>query len=260
MTWVIGRAVPFGYAVGISDIRVTLPDGKERDCLQKLYKIGSQMVLGFAGSVNIGFEIVNQISASLFVPEGKGAWHPQKIAELFPIGTKNLFKSFPDQQKSLGCELMLLAVDPTENEGPMPWAKCYAYRFFSPEFEPIQASNAEIVSIGSGASVKPYIEALHTLTDDYDMFKLDMGMTGGAGIGLMASVSSVLNKVSVPGISRHLHICIIERDRVRIGTNSIEIPEQPETNFIMPPVAKSREELSRLLLGAETAAIERIKC
>ncbi len=49
----------FGYSVGVSDIRVTLYDGSERDCLQKIYPIAQSIALGFAGSVRIGFEMVD---------------------------------------------------------------------------------------------------------------------------------------------------------------------------------------------------------
>ena len=38
MTWVIGSAGAFGYAVGLSDTRVTFHDGTEMDRLQKIYK------------------------------------------------------------------------------------------------------------------------------------------------------------------------------------------------------------------------------
>jgi hypothetical protein len=43
-----------GYGFGISDVRVTLGDGTEADCLQKLYPIGRYLAAGFAGSVAIG--------------------------------------------------------------------------------------------------------------------------------------------------------------------------------------------------------------
>jgi len=36
MTWAVGTPTMFGYAFGISDVRVTL-GGTEIDCLQKIY-------------------------------------------------------------------------------------------------------------------------------------------------------------------------------------------------------------------------------
>ncbi|WP_260736442.1 hypothetical protein [Tunturiibacter lichenicola] len=55
MTWVVGIPTTFGYAFGISDVRVTLGDKTEIDCLQKIYPIGRYVAAAFAGSVKIGF-------------------------------------------------------------------------------------------------------------------------------------------------------------------------------------------------------------
>jgi hypothetical protein len=49
----------WGYSIGISDIRVTLADGSERDCLQKIHPVAQSIALGFAGSVAIGFRMVS---------------------------------------------------------------------------------------------------------------------------------------------------------------------------------------------------------
>ena len=57
----------FGFAVGISDIRVTTPN-EERDCLQKIYAVGPGVALGFAGSVAIGFAMVDRLRAKLVPP------------------------------------------------------------------------------------------------------------------------------------------------------------------------------------------------
>jgi len=60
MTWVLGTNTPFGYAVGLSDIRVTVAD-QQFDCLQKVYPISRFVAAGFAGSVAIGFEMVSEL-------------------------------------------------------------------------------------------------------------------------------------------------------------------------------------------------------
>ena len=60
MTWIVGRSIPFGYSVALSDIRVTL-DGREIDCLQKIYPVGPFIAMGFAGSVPIGFAMIDRM-------------------------------------------------------------------------------------------------------------------------------------------------------------------------------------------------------
>ena len=260
MTWVIGRAGPFGYAVGLSDIRVTLKDGTERDCLQKVYNIGPHLALGFAGSVAIGLEIVNQLSAVLPRPEKDVAWIPQIVAENLPRGTRELFRAFPEQERRLGSQLMLLSAHPTENDGAAPWAKCYVHRFSSPDFDPKLARPAQIVSIGSGSSVEPYRKALGKLEGDLELLKLQQFNRDGAAIGLMVSISSELKKLPIQGISAHMHICVVGRDGIRIGRNDAETHDAPEENFKMPPVAKSLEELRLMLSDAKGTLIEQARC
>ncbi|KAF0109030.1 MAG: Uncharacterized protein FD146_74 [Anaerolineaceae bacterium] len=260
MTWVIGRAGPFGYAVGLSDVRVTLSDGTERDCLQKIYNIGPHLAIGFAGSVRIGFEVINQLSAALRPPQQGMAWIPQVFAENLPQDTKELFRAFPEVERRLGLQLLLLSAHPTENDGDAPWAKCYVYRFSAPEFEPKIAHPAQIVSIGSGSKVNNYMNALHKLDDDFDLFQLQVGSRDGAALGLMMSISNELKKFPVQGISDHLHICTVGRDGIRIGKNDIQTYGTVENRFTMPPVATNLEELRFLLANTTKTSIDQARC
>jgi hypothetical protein len=237
----------------VSDIRITV-GGREFDCLQKVYKVGNQLVLGFAGSVAIGLEAVAQIGAALSRAPAGGSWDPTYIGESLPIGTRELFRLFPELERALGCHLILLSAHPTRNDGVAPWARCYVHRYYAPEFEPIEAPQAEIVSIGSGARVKVYTDALKALEKDMEMFKLEVGFPGGSGIGLMSSLSSLLGRVPQPGISGHLQICLVGRESVRIGHYS---PQDAEP---MPTLATSRQELDEYLKGFGIASSEGATC
>lgn len=247
MTWVIGRAGPFGHAVGLSDIRVTFSDQSEHDCLQKIHRVTPSMVLGFAGSVAIGLEAVAQMRAALHRDDQSDRWDPGTVAEELPDGMRKLFESFPDEEKALTCELMLLSAHPTWNDGPAPWARCYVHRFYSPDFEPSEAAPGQIVSIGSGASVAPYSEALEELGSDMDMFKLEVGYKGGSALGLMVSLTKLLERDPTEGISHFLQIYIVGRDEVKFGNNGSDT--EP-----MPFVAKDMGEFGNLLgkLGASS--------
>jgi len=84
MTWVIGTPTMFGYGIGISDVRVTLADGSERDCLQKIYPVGRFLAMGFAGSVRIGFAMIDAISGYLKTDDDTGMWDPTAVANWWP--------------------------------------------------------------------------------------------------------------------------------------------------------------------------------
>ena len=262
MTWVIGRAGPFGYAVGLSDIRVTLHDGTKADCLQKIYRVGSNMALSFAGSVKIGFRIVEELSAGLHVTESKHSLDPLIIAKYLHIGTQDVFNSFPEEIRAGGCHLMLLSVHPLEKDGAAPWARCYVHRFYAPNFQPIEARSAEIVSIGSSKTVKPYADALIGFQKDFRLLNFETMTQHGSSLGLMASITSVINKIRVEGISNHLHTCLVDRDGVKVGKNDMMPQDHPEDNFIMPPVAQSWEELLKILDSRDIAksVIEQARC
>jgi hypothetical protein len=66
MTWIIGTPTMFGYSFGISDVRVTLGGNREIDCLQKVHPVGRFIAAGFAGTVRIGFEMVDGLRQLLY--------------------------------------------------------------------------------------------------------------------------------------------------------------------------------------------------
>lgn len=262
MTWVIGRAGPFGYAVGLSDIRVTLGNGAEVDCLQKIYRVGPNLALGFAGSVKIGLRIAEELGAGLYISNPDYAHDPKIIAKYLFVGAQKIFESFPPKIRGAHCHLMLLSAHPQENDGAAPWAKCYVHRFYSPDFQPHTARTAEIVSIGSGGTVNHYAQALRKLKFDIDLFKMEPMEKHGSAYGLLLSITSTINKTRIKGISNHLHICLIGRDGVKLGRNDLIKQSNPEENLIMPPVAQSWGQLVEILRSKDVAksAIELARC
>ena len=257
MTWIIGRGGPFGHAVGISDIRITLPDRSTHDCLRKLYKLGPQLVLGFAGSVQIGLEMVSQLAAILGADDDRRIWDPRGVADRLPVGAKAFFHTFPPKLRAKGCQLILLSAHPKESDGLH--TRCFVHRFTAPDFHPIEARAGEIVSIGSGATIGPYADALSKLGSDMEMFKLELGFPGGSGLALMMSISSLLKRNPSRGISQRLQVCLVGRDSIRLGSNTREEPDADEQDR-MPPLATSMEELNQLLTGYSAADIALATC
>ena len=107
MTWIVGAAAMAGYAVGISDVRVTFADGRESDCLQKLYPMSRFIAAGFAGSVRIGFAMLDALADLLRDLPGGSAWHPEESGGLFSGFGKPSFSSCAAGRTSLA-----LAFDP----------------------------------------------------------------------------------------------------------------------------------------------------
>jgi hypothetical protein len=122
MTWVVGRSIPFGYSIASSDIRVTLGDGREVDCLQKIYAAGPFIAMGFAGSVPIGFATITRMRQLLNPVEPGTAWQPDVVAERWPRHARDVFAAMPTEMQEDDCDLMMIGAHPSKNNGDAPWA------------------------------------------------------------------------------------------------------------------------------------------
>jgi hypothetical protein len=260
MTWIVGRALPWGYAAAVSDIRVTWPDKSEVDCLQKIYQVGPFIALGFAGSVAIGFRMVDRLRQLLGGLKPGQAWKPDVVAELWPEEARKVFARFSKWEQDLQCHLLMVGAHPTRDNGhaPMP----YVYRFKSPDFVPLLAGANEIVSIGTGEVVEEYSQTLRKLYErmGFDFLQLEVGQPGGSALGLLHLISQAVEATPKLGISHHMHVCVARRGEIQLGNNNQRrgeirfdnnnpnyIVESSEEDLIMPPVAQSHAEFNRML-------------
>jgi hypothetical protein len=256
MTWIVGAAPPIGYAVGISDIRVTFADRSESDCLQKIYPISDFVAAGFAGSVRIGFSMIDALTSRLSgLPTGC-AWVPDDVANDASALAKEVFEQSEPSEQTAHSHLMLLGVHPTEDVGIPGYARTSIHILKSPDFVPEQRFG-EVVSIGSGAGVAEYNEVLAGFSSD--TLSLMRGEMMGAGMGFMP-LSIMMQKITgmhpTPGISQHTHICIVRRGAVQIATNDGDryLSSGEKVEFRMPQTAKSWEEFNGLVCAKGKSA------
>jgi len=250
MTWVVGFPSISGYAVGVSDIRVTWKDvGKEEDCLQKVFPVGLNLAAGFAGSVELGFNMIADMqSAFAGLPSGN-AWFPRTAAQQWYRRGRLIFKrSRPDLQ-ALGCEVLLLGVSPAENTGDFPFGKTWAIVMRAPEFTPETTPTGRCVSIGSGSQAAPYVEYLEQINaEPFSILQSEVGMPGGSGLSLAIGMTQVVSDNPRSGISSHFHIVLVGRDGVKIGNNnhSKQPKNGPAIQVGMPKVAASWAEFKAI--------------
>lgn len=269
-----------GYGLAISDVRVTLGDGSEVDCLQKIYPVGKFIAGGFAGSVRIGFAMLETLTALLYTDNEEGAWDPTAVAQWWPQDARQVFAQFPEEERSGQCHLMLVSTHPSENCGESPWARSHVHIFKSPDFEPVIVPVRRFGHIGCGVSVKPCNDAVESLSNDHAFFTVmmqgEVNNPGGMGSMIGYHLTGILKGTLPSGISSYLHYCWVYRGKIIIKTNEhatkgrwtampsgsgIDRPESHEvfsstlaeaggTLFQMPKLASSWEELESLL-GAE---------
>ena len=287
MTWIVGTEVPFGYAAGISDIRVTLANGEERDCLQKIYPVGQHLAMGFAGSVAIGFAMIERFTELLFAADESMTWDPAVVAEWLPEDARQVFDGASEEERELQSHLMLIGVHPSQNNGDSSWPRSYVYTFRFPHFEAVQAKPREVVGIGCGTAVEPCRKALVRLSTDHEaMVSLLQAERTPGGIATMLGMqlTFMLKETQPKGISSHLHFCWVYRGRVVIKVNDhvtvgswtmfdvgpgVDSPKHSEgrpanqatqitqvsDSFKMPHIANSLEDFEHLLRSDGRSAI-----
>lgn len=209
----------FGYGIGISDTRVTLEDGSEHDCLQKIYPVGKSIAIGFAGSVAIGFGMVKKFTELLRIADSSLAWNPEIVADWWPADAREVFNSFPHAERNLQSHIILIGVHPN-NPG---FAKSYAYKFCSPDFTPTIAKPRQLIAIGCGTGFEPCRQAVESLSTEHEtwfsVMQGEQGVRGGMLTLLGFKLTLILKGTQPRGISSHLHYCWVYRDRIVIAPN-----------------------------------------
>jgi hypothetical protein len=222
MTWIVAAAAHTGYAVGISDIRVSFGNnGQELDCLQKIYPMAPFIAAGFAGSVEIGFRMLDGLAYQLRDAPKDQAFLPQEVADCFtPLG-KDIFRRASEECRKLGSHIILLGAHPTDDVGIPGWTRCSVHILKSPDFVPECASIGQVVSIGSGSQIDTYRDALARLSaDPLSLIKMDTAGLGASSVILSMVVQKTIERNPAPGISRHAHICLVRRGSIIIQPNA----------------------------------------
>jgi hypothetical protein len=274
MTWIVGTSTPFGYSFALSDVRVTLGDGREIDCLQKINPVARFIAVGFAGSVKIGFDIVEALKASLYEPDDRVAWNPPELVVELPPMLRKIFQDAAAEEQANHSHIMLLSTHPTEPAGS-PWASACVHVLRSPDFTPEEIKPHQLGTIGCHTFSKACVEAIERFSIDPQaheaMMQGEVGPRGGLGSRLGMMLTPILEEAQPRGISPHLHECWVYRGKIVIGTNNhvklgrwsawnpgvqdaeahhahtVGTPETPGSAFAMPQVATSWEQLLSIL-------------
>jgi len=224
MTWIVGTPTMFGYGLGFSDVRVTLSDGSEVDCLQKIHPVGRWIAAGFAGAVCIGFAMVDELRNLLYSEDEHLAYDPLLVVQEWPHHARHVFAKFPPDVRASHCHLMFLSTHPQEHTGNPLWARSYVYVFRSPNFQAEMIPVHTLGSIGCGNSYEPCRAAVGIFSSDYKRRMLfeqgEVRAQGGMATILGFNLTQLLTRTQPGGISSHLHYCWVFRGQIIIKTNN----------------------------------------
>lgn len=243
MTWIIGSPNMFGYAAGVSDVQVSWGNGGQRhDCLRKVYEVAPFIAAGFAGSVRLGFQLLQDLTLFLSPPPLTGeSWIPRWVAWRWHRRARRLFRSSPESEQKLGSAIILMGVRPTDNSGCVSGGRPDVLVLSHTHgFEPKFTELGEVVSIGSGNDVDLYKNELQALQANFwTQMHGEIGSPGGMGRYWANTLARFLLANPAPGISRNIHYVEVRRNQVRIEPlNQTRISaDGTETVFKMPAVA-----------------------
>ena len=193
-------ATQFGYSVCVADIQVTWRDGRTQDCLKKTYQVTKSLGIAFAGSVRIGFELVEDLQTRCSL--NKHLRNPASLMSYWPRCARRIFEQSPGIEKEQKSELLIFGLN-SQGERMQP----VIYKLRSPDFKPRKASGNEVLSIGCGSAVEPYAAVLRDISNQPNPLARweTHGFAGrGIGIGLMMVMFEELQKRKTEGISYHL--------------------------------------------------------
>lgn len=256
MTWIVASPTLFGYGVGISDIRVTLPDGSTRDCLQKIYKVGDDIAVGFAGSVRLGFEMVDGLKRFLSDTPNGYAWKPEWVATEWQQFAKQIYSKSAKEEQEARCSLVLIGNIPNETLGDAPLAKTLVAVLRSPDFKPTFVKIGKWDGVGSGMGVNEYKNLIEELNKEiyHPLMPMEVGSPGGWGHIIQVIISQTIDQMPTESVSRFVHLCIVKPREVKItGIDTVEYRQGEKKVYNMPRVATSWEELKEILGASEEA-------
>jgi hypothetical protein len=256
MTWVIGAPTPFGYVMGLSDVQVSWgKTGPSHDCLRKVYEVAPFIAAGFAGSVQLGFRLLEDLARFLSpMPEPGESWIPRWVALKWYRRARWIYESRPEAERELGSSVILMGVRPTDNSGCITGGHpdvivLRAANRFEPEFTGL----GEVRSIGSGNNVELYMRELQALqSSSWPNMQAEIGCARGMGRLWVSSLARLLRENRVPGISQNVHQILVWRDCVQIAPLNLSkiSADGTRTNYTMPQVANGWREFVKFARNA----------
>lgn len=264
MTWVIGIDTLLGPGLLVSDVCVSWqkPDGSyiTKDCLQKIYRVSPSIMAGFAGSVEIGFALINSLTTFLKLPEtekGQVDWIPDRVARSWQVKARTLFSGSPSKERECKAEIIMVGAHPFEDAGIPRVPRMNIIKMAGPDFEPeIKFGLGQSISIGSGSNAEEYKRILKEIAEEQPLIELAEGDSLGWGKGLGILISQAISKSPSAGISDHLHFGFVTRRTCKLGANDrIEFDGDKRIDFKMPKVATSYAEFQKMAKAAGFGAV-----
>jgi hypothetical protein len=229
VTWILGSGLPWGYGALIGDVRVTWPaTGQHLDVLQKIYPVGPWMIAGFAGSVELGFALVEDLRFFLSGAGPDYMFPPERALWDWRRRGRRIFGHASSSHRSHGCQILVAAVTPFSNG---LFLKTICIKLSAPEFLPHKAEPYQWLSIGSGVS--------HDLAAEYAGLGSEspLAQVVAKGASMMSDGSVMLVAIDVRRGLTNAQVVTVS-DRLLVGTvrpRAMEVKELDDGRHAQVP-------------------------
>lgn len=256
MTWVIGLpGMPTG-ALGLADTRITVSNGHtvaHIDGIQKLHPIAPNLALAFAGSVELGFHVVDDLRAFLGGPPRGQLVLPHKTVWHWARRLRFLFSRYAI---TAPLELMVLAASP--NEPTIPELEpSYGFVLRAPEFSMEKMPYWRTTAIGSGSdpALRVFVDAMDEMSRTWtESIPFEHLAPGWSGLPFLHGLSQLIKTQSpTPTVSHHLHLCMVRRHGTTFHSTDTSVVTGDKDSK-MPWLARNLAEFQQLMRNHGYAA------
>ncbi|HKY07435.1 MAG TPA: hypothetical protein VJQ55_04300 [Candidatus Binatia bacterium] len=205
--------------------------------MQKIYPIVPGIIAGFAGSVPLGFQLLEDMKHSLAAPKAtRGSimrWHRR---------ARQIFKSAPTAWQNSFSQILVV--------GSHTRGRTRCIRMISPDFKPEIGTELSWLSIGSGAA---HSEATawangychHTFLQDFGGLEIAEPHFGIAR-SMALNLAMDLLREPMSSVSNILQVGVVEGNTVKIETLGL-VPTGPSawrTQTLQNPLLQSWDDFS----------------
>ena len=246
MTWVLGSANMFGYGGLIADVRVVWGDRVHADILLKIHQVAPNLLVGFAGSVEVGFALIEDMRQEFALPAER-YWYPRAAAWWWWRRARRMFANARPALKKLGSSVLLVGADPYKAD-PFGRARCIRMRSptFNPEFLPAVSWH----SIGRGSaheSARYFAEEFRAnFMNTFGQFELGESR-GGSTFLTAGDVSRLLAESPLYSVSEALTFGTAELSGCKISVlkSTKVLPDGTEQEVSPGALVRSWKELEQ---------------
>lgn len=269
MTWVVGSGT-LDFGILVADIRISYADDSEEMNfgVRKIHQINPSTWAGFAGSISLGFRMINWLQAFVWgdFQRVRMPPNPRSLVQAFVDTAAAQYRQLPESLRAYGCHLLIVGASHDWAElGGRPVfrvAHGFVVKFPLPGETDIDLSETgfnRFAAIGSGAAVHEYRRHLDESVEAGKQGLLAFSPSADQGfanalpmVGYLTSLGlgSVVEVAPQLGISSQMHAVVVTPEGSLLGDNAgADLMLQDGTTRRVPPfppIANSESDLDRL--------------